>query len=30
MCEEQAGHQVEVVGKDLRSHMAWIDTSFHE
>ena len=30
MREEQAGHQVEVVGKDLRSHMAWIDTSFHE
>jgi ketol-acid reductoisomerase len=30
MREEQAGHQVEVVGKELRSHMAWIDTSFHE
>ncbi|WP_371878641.1 ketol-acid reductoisomerase [Conexibacter sp. S30A1] len=30
MREEQAGHQVEVVGKDLRSHMAWIDTAFHE
>jgi len=30
MREEQAGHQVEHVGKDLRSHMAWIDTSFHE
>ncbi|MGC8472757.1 MAG: ketol-acid reductoisomerase, partial [Acidimicrobiales bacterium] len=24
MREEQAGHQVELVGKDLRSHMAWI------
>ena len=30
MREEQAGHQVEVVGKDLRAQMAWIDTSFHE
>jgi len=30
MRAEQAGHQVEVVGKDLRSHMAWIDTNFHE
>jgi ketol-acid reductoisomerase len=30
MREEQAGHQVEVVGKDLRSQMDWIDTSFHE
>src|SRR6201991_1784785 len=30
MRDEQAGHQVEIVGKDLRSHMAWIDTSFHE
>jgi ketol-acid reductoisomerase len=30
MREEQAGHQVELVGKDLRSHMDWIDTSFHE
>ena len=30
MRDEQAGHQVEVVGKDLRSHMAWIDTTFHE
>jgi ketol-acid reductoisomerase len=28
--EEQAGHPVEVVGKELRSHMSWIDTSFHE
>ena len=30
MRDEQAGHQVEIVGKDLRSHMAWIDTAFHE
>ncbi len=30
MREEQAGHQVEVVGKELRAQMAWIDTSFHE
>jgi hypothetical protein len=30
MREEQAGTQVESVGKDLRSHMAWIDTAFHE
>ena len=30
MREEQAGHQVELVGKDLRSQMAWIDTAFHE
>ncbi|MCL2418254.1 MAG: ketol-acid reductoisomerase, partial [Conexibacteraceae bacterium] len=30
MRAEQAGHQVEVVGKELRSHMHWIDTSFHE
>ncbi len=30
MREEQAGTQVEHVGKDLRSHMAWIDTAFHE
>src|ERR1700689_2292507 len=30
MREEQAGHQVEVVGKDLRAQMDWIDTSFHE
>jgi ketol-acid reductoisomerase len=28
--EEQAGHQVEVVGKELRSQMDWIDTDFHE
>ncbi|MHB8658179.1 MAG: ketol-acid reductoisomerase [Solirubrobacteraceae bacterium] len=28
--EEQAGHQVEAVGKELRSQMAWIDTEFAE
>jgi ketol-acid reductoisomerase len=30
MREEQAGHQVEVVGKELRSQMSWIDTEFEE
>jgi ketol-acid reductoisomerase len=30
MREEQAGHQVEVVGRELRSQMAWIDTEFQE
>jgi ketol-acid reductoisomerase len=30
MREEQAGHQVEVVGRELRSQMDWIDTKFHE
>ncbi len=30
MREEQAGHQVEVVGKELRSQMDWIDTEFQE
>jgi ketol-acid reductoisomerase len=30
MREEQAGHQVEVVGQDLREQMDWIDTAFHE
>jgi ketol-acid reductoisomerase len=30
MREEQAGHQVEVVGRELRSQMAWIDTEFEE
>jgi ketol-acid reductoisomerase len=30
MREEQAGHQVEVVGKELRSQMDWIDTEFDE
>jgi ketol-acid reductoisomerase len=30
MREEQSKHQVEVVGKELRSQMDWIDTDFHE
>jgi ketol-acid reductoisomerase len=30
MREEQAGHQVEVVGRELRSQMAWIETEFDE
>jgi ketol-acid reductoisomerase len=30
MRDEQSRHQVEVVGKDLRSQMDWIDTEFHE
>src|SRR5450755_24250 len=30
MREEQAGHQVEVIGRELRSQMDWIDTDFHE
>jgi ketol-acid reductoisomerase len=30
MRKEQGGHQVEVVGKDLRSSMDWIDSAFHE
>jgi ketol-acid reductoisomerase len=30
MREEQAGHQIEVVGQELRSQMAWIDTEFEE
>jgi ketol-acid reductoisomerase len=30
MREEQSRHQVEVVGKELRAQMDWIDTSFHE
>jgi ketol-acid reductoisomerase len=30
MREEQARHQVEVVGKELREQMDWIDTSFDE
>jgi len=30
MREEQAGHQVEVVGKELRAQMDWIDTEFDE
>jgi ketol-acid reductoisomerase len=27
---EQAGHQVEVIGKELRAQMDWIDTDFQE
>ncbi len=30
MREEQAGHQVEIVGRELRSQMDWIDTEFEE
>jgi ketol-acid reductoisomerase len=30
MREEQASHQVEVVGKELREQMDWIETSFDE
>jgi ketol-acid reductoisomerase len=30
MREEQSRHQVEMVGKELRSQMAWIDTEFQE
>jgi ketol-acid reductoisomerase len=30
MREEQAGHQVEVIGRELRSQMDWIDTEFNE
>jgi ketol-acid reductoisomerase len=30
MREEQGGHQVEVVGKELRAQMDWIDTEFTE
>jgi ketol-acid reductoisomerase len=30
MRAEQAGHQVEVVGQELRAQMDWIDTDFHE
>ncbi|MFZ0090408.1 MAG: ketol-acid reductoisomerase [Solirubrobacteraceae bacterium] len=30
MRSEQAGHQVEVVGKELRRHMDWIDSDFAE
>jgi ketol-acid reductoisomerase len=30
MRAEQAGHQVEVVGKELRAQMDWIDTEFAE
>jgi ketol-acid reductoisomerase len=27
---EQSAHQVEVVGRELRAQMSWIDTEFHE
>ncbi|MGH2906125.1 MAG: ketol-acid reductoisomerase [Solirubrobacterales bacterium] len=30
MREEHAGHQIETVGKELRSGMDWIDTEFHK
>ncbi len=30
MRTEQAGHQVEVVGRELRAQMDWIDTEFQE
>jgi ketol-acid reductoisomerase len=30
MREEQGGHQVEVVGRELRGNMDWIDTEFQE
>jgi len=30
MRAEQAGHQVEVVGRELRDNMDWIDTEFQE
>jgi ketol-acid reductoisomerase len=30
MREEQAGHQVEVIGRELRSQMDWINTEFEE
>jgi ketol-acid reductoisomerase len=30
MRDEQSRHQVEVVGKELRAQMDWIDTEFHE
>jgi ketol-acid reductoisomerase len=30
MREEQAGHQVEVIGRELRANMDWIDTEFNE
>jgi ketol-acid reductoisomerase len=30
MREEQANHQVEVVGRELRANMDWIDTEFQE
>jgi ketol-acid reductoisomerase len=30
MRSEQAGHQVETVGKTLRAQMDWIDTEWQE
>jgi ketol-acid reductoisomerase len=30
MRDEQSGHQVEVVGRELRAQMDWIDTEFSE
>ncbi len=30
MRQEQSGHQVEVVGRELRANMDWIDTEFSE
>ncbi len=30
MKQEQADHQIETVGKELRGMMSWIDTEFHE
>ncbi len=30
MRSEQAGHQVEVIGRELRENMDWIDSQFHE
>jgi ketol-acid reductoisomerase len=30
MREEQSRHQVEVVGRELRAQMDWIDTEFEE
>jgi ketol-acid reductoisomerase len=30
MREEQGRHQVEVVGRELRANMDWIDTEFQE
>src|SRR5256714_15654023 len=30
MREEQSGHQVELIGRELRAQMAWIDTEFQE
>ncbi len=30
MRAEQASHQIEIVGRELRAQMDWIDTDFHE